>query len=392
MTNRLISTRRLFLIGLTIALAGCEQSMPDMATPPPPVAYLVVAPELMRQVVDLNGRVTAVRTAEIRPQVGGIVLRRLFVQGSEVRAGQPLFQINPAPFKADVDTAAAALRRAEAVLARASTQAERLKPLVETEAISRQTFDDAESQREQAAAEVSQAHADLARRKLDLRFATIEAPISGRVDEASVSEGALVNPSDTNPLARVQQIDQVYVDVRQPAASLDALQRAVSRGRDTGSGVEVQILHGNGRPLNLSGKILFSGISVDEDTGDVLVRILVNNAERRLLPGMFVRARITLAEFPDALSIPQQAVARQGTTTSAWVLDAKHMVHRVPIKTAELIDGRYRVLSGLKDGDQVVVEGLDRMTEGAHVTPRVWLRGASPSTSKSGGSPASGAR
>ncbi|MBY4897074.1 efflux RND transporter periplasmic adaptor subunit [Cupriavidus sp. AU9028] len=357
------------------ALAGCGQSMPDMTTPPPSVGVMVVAPTPLQHAVELPGRVSAVRTAEIRPQVGGIVLRRLFEQGTEVKAGQPLFQINPAPFKAEVDTAAASLQRAEAVLARASTQAGRLKPLVETEAISQQAYDDARSQQEQAAAEVAQARAELARRRLDLKFATIDAPISGRIDQAQVTEGALVTPSDTNPLARIQQIDQVYVDVRQPAGSLEALHRAVDAGRQSGKGVKVDILRSNGESFHLTGKLLFSGITVDEGTGDVLVRVLVDNPGRRLLPGMFVRARVTLAEYPQALSIPQQAVARKGAQTHAWVLDANHKAHQVAVELGELVERRYLIRAGLKAGDRVVVEGLDRMAEAAQVTPRDWQEG-----------------
>lgn len=341
-----------------------------MTTPPPPVRYEVMTPAPLQQVNELSGRVAALRTAEIRPQVGGIVLRRLFEQGTEVKAGQPLFQINPAPFKADADTAAAALQRAEAALARTSTQAARLKPLVETEAISRQSYDDVESQRLQAAAEVAQARAELARRQLDLKFATIDTPIKGRVDQAQISEGALVSPNDATPLARVHQIDQVYVDVRQPAMSLEALQRAAEDGRQTGKGVKVEVLRSNGEPLGLSAKMLFSGISVDESTGDVLVRVLVDNPGRRLLPGMFVQARFTLAELSQALSVPQEAVARGNGQTSAWVVNAQNKVQQVPLKLGELVGRRYIVTAGLKAGDKVVVEGLDRMKEGAEVTPR----------------------
>lgn len=362
--------------GLLLALAGCSESAPDMTTPPPPVGVMVMAPAPLREATELNGRVAALRTAEIRPQVSGVVQRRLFEQGSEVRAGEPLFQINPATFKADADSAAAALRRAEAALVRASTQAERLKPLVETEAISRQAYDDARAQRDQAAAEVTQARAELTRRQLDLKFATIEAPISGRIDQAQITEGALVSPSDATPLARIQQIDQVYVDVRQPAASLDRLQRAVDTARREGKEVKVDILRSNGEPFQLTGKLLFSGISVDEGTGEVLVRVLVDNRARRLLPGMFVKARIALADMPQALSIPQQAVARSGAQTRAWVLDGQNKAHAVSVELGELIDRRYVIRTGLKGGDKVVVEGLDRMTEGVKVRPREWMQPA----------------
>lgn len=354
---------------MAIVLAGCSPEMPDMTTPPPPVTVMSLAPTTLVQTEELTGRVSAVRVAEIRPQVSGIVQKRLFEQGTEVRAGQPLFQINAAPFKADADTAAAALQRAEAALSRAKIQAERLETLVESEAISRQTYDDAVSQRDQAAAEVAQARAELARRQLDLKFATVDAPISGRIDQAVISEGALVGPSDSNPLARVQQLDQVYVDVRQPAASLEALRDAASSSHTTGKDLNVEILRSSGQPYNLKGHILFSGITVDEGTGDVLVRVLVDNQERKLLPGMFVRARITRAHFADVLAVPQEAISRSGEQTTVWVLGDNNKVRRAKVELGELIDRHYRIRAGVQNGDKVIVEGLDRMSEGAEVTP-----------------------
>lgn len=333
--------------------------------PPVAVEVLTLKATALEQTEDLNGRVSALRTAEIRPQVSGIVQHRLFEQGSEVRAGQPLFQINAAPFKADADTAAAALQRANAALAHAQTQASRLKSLVETEAVSRQVYDDAVSQRDQAAANVAQAQAELARRRLDLKFATVDAPISGRIDQAQVTEGALVGPGNATAMARVQQINQVYVDVRQPAASLDSLRNAASSKQ-----AQVEILRSSGEPYGISGRILFSGLNVDETTGDVLVRILVDNRDRTLLPGMFVRARITRASFADALSVPQQAVSHAGGKAMVWKIGEGNTAHAVPVEVGELIGRDYRVKSGLKAGDQVIVTGMDRLAEGAAVTPR----------------------
>ncbi|WP_313706886.1 efflux RND transporter periplasmic adaptor subunit [Massilia sp.] len=368
---------------LAAALAGCSPEMPDMSTPPPPVAFMTVAPTDLALSEELSGRVTAVRTAEIRAQVTGIVQRRLFEQGSVVRAGQPLFQINTAPFKADADTAAATLQRAEAVLARAATQAERLEPLAETEAISQQAYDDALSQRDQARADVAQARAELARRRLDVQFATVDAPISGRIDQAQLTEGSLVGPGDTTPLAKIQQIDQVYVDVRQPAASLDAMRSMAAGG--AGAKATVAILRGDGEPMGLEGRILFSGISVDEGTGDVLVRVAVDNKGHRLLPGMFVRARVVRARYEDALSVPQQAIARSGGQATVWVLGDANKVHAVPVELGELVGDSYHVRSGLKTQDKVIVEGLDRMAPNAVVTPRPWRTAATAQSNAAGG-------
>lgn len=390
-SRNLISSSVLAALVIT-TLAGCAPEMPDMTTPPPRVAFQTITPANVTVTEDLSGRVAAVRTAEIRSQVTGIVQRRLFEQGSEVRAGQPLFQVNAAPFKADADTATAGLQRAEAVLARASTQAERLKPLAETEAISQQAYDDAVSQREQAKADVAQARAELARRRLDLKFATVDAPISGRIDQAQLTEGALVGPGDTTPLARIQQIDQVYVDVRQPASSLEAMQRLADSGGDQGQKSVVSILRADGEPLGLSGRILFSGISVDEGTGDVLVRIAVANQGHRLLPGMFVRARVTRAMFANALSVPQQAVARSGNQAKVWLLGDQNKVRSVPVELGELIGDRYRVRTGLQAGDRVIVEGMDRMAADVEVTPHPWRSAADGQQHKPNGMAAGASR
>lgn len=278
---------------VAMLLMGCEQSEPVTDNPAPQVSVLTVAPSRLELTDDLPGRVAALRVAEIRPQVSGIVLRRSFEQGSEVAAGQPLFQIDPAPFKSEVDMAAAALQRTTVGLERARVQVARLQPLLKADAVSRQVYDDAVFQRDQAVADVAQARATLARRELDLKFATVEAPIPGRIDQALVTEGALVGGSDGNPMARIQQIDQVYVDVRQPASSLAPLRKAMAlRKADSRDGLPVAILRGDGEPYEATGRVLFSGISVDPGTGDVLLRILVDNPRRDLLPGMFVRARV----------------------------------------------------------------------------------------------------
>lgn len=366
----------ILLAGLAaLGLAGCDSAPEQGATPESlQVSVLTLQAHELAVSDDLPGRVAAVRSAEIRAQIGGIVQRRLFEQGAEIEAGAVLFQINPAPFKAEVDSAAAALQRAEAVLARARVQVERLTPLVQAEAVSRQVYDDAVALREQAAADVAQAKATLARRKLDLQFASVEAPIAGRIDQALVSEGALVSPSDATPMARIQQIDQVYVDVRQSAAVLDALrQQAGAAAPELG----VEILGSDGKPLGMRGRVLFSGVEVDAGTGDVLLRVLVNNPQRRLLPGLYVQARIPRAHYPAALSVPQQAVTRSAGQASVWVVDAQGRVRPVPVELGELVERHYRVVSGLSVGQQVVVEGIERLSPDAQVATRPWQPAAS---------------
>ncbi|GAB4089954.1 efflux RND transporter periplasmic adaptor subunit [Hydrogenophaga soli] len=360
-----------------LVLTGCDRSAQEAAPVPARVSVLTLTDRQVTLEDELPGRVAAVRTAEIRPQVSGIVQRRLFEQGAEIRAGQPLFQINPAPFRADADMAAAALQHAQAALVRARVQAARLQPLVEADAVSQQVYDDAVSQRDQAAADVAQAHATLARRQLDLKFATVDAPISGRIDQALVTEGALVGINDSNPLARIQQIDQVYVDVRQPAAALEALRVALAprHAADNGSGSEglpASILRSNGTPYPQAGRILFSGINVDAGTGDVLLRILVDNPDRLLLPGMFVRARVPRGQPAEALLVPQQAISRTGGKAGVWVVDAQDHAQRMPVDLGELVGRDYLIRSGLQAGQRVVVEGGERLTDGAPVAPKAW--------------------
>ncbi|MFM5710453.1 efflux RND transporter periplasmic adaptor subunit [Aeromonas veronii] len=351
-------------------LAGCDVAPQEQEAPAlPQVSVLTLTGRELVISEELPARVAALRSADIRAQISGIVQRRLFEQGAEISAGTVLFQINPAPFKADVDSAAAALQRAEAVLARARIQIDRLKPLLRTDAISRQTYDDAVSQRDQAAADVAQARATLARHQLNLQFASVEAPIAGRIDQALVSEGALVSPTDATPMARIQQIDQVYVDVRQSASVLESLRQQAG---STAPELAVEILGINGTPLGMQGHILFSGIEVDAGTGDVLLRVLVDNPERRLLPGLYVQARIPRARYANALTVPQQAVVRTSGQTSVWVVDGQGQAQLVPVNTAELVNSQYRIASGLSAGQQVVIEGIDRLTPGVQVIASPW--------------------
>jgi len=360
------------LLGLGAVLAACTQAE---APPPPPEAALVSTTRVVSGPVrledELPGRVAAMRSAEIRPQVGGIVQKRLFEQGAEVREGQPLFQINPAPFKAEVDSAEAALKRAMTALERARLQVERLEPLVEADAVSRQLYDDAVSQRNQAAADVAQARATLARRQLDLGFATIRAPISGRIGEEMVTEGALVNTLDTTPMARIQQIDQVYVDVRQPASMLETLRK--SAGRPSAADGRAAILDAQGKPYPVKAEILFSGINVDAGTGDVVLRIRVENTGRHLLPGMYVRARVPQGGATEGILVPQQAIVLTADGLSrVWVIDGDGKARQLAVQLGKVVDGHYLVSSGLKAGDKLVVEGLDRLKDGDGVTEQAW--------------------
>jgi len=349
------------LVALT--LAGCYKFPSETPAAPVEVSVATVATSTVTLVDDLPGRVVALRTAEIRPQVGGIVQKVLFTQGAEVRAGQPLFQINAAPFQADAGSAQAALERATAAFKRAEAQADRLRPLVDADAISRQAYDDAVSARNQAAADVAEARANLQRRRLDLGFATVTAPISGRIGEARVTEGALVNAGDAAAMASVQQIDQVYVDVRQPSARLDALRQAA--GAAAGP---VEIVSSSGISYAAKGRLLFSDITVDPATGDAVARVVTSNPGKALLPGMFVRARLPRTTIANALLVPQQAVQRNGAGAPVVnVVDSKGAVSVRSISVADVVNGNYVVTGGLRVGERVVVEGNDRLQPGAKV-------------------------
>ncbi|MBW3509099.1 efflux RND transporter periplasmic adaptor subunit [Janthinobacterium sp. NKUCC06_STL] len=371
MPVKYLTRKNMLIAAALLSLAACSKPATEEGAAPPAavtVLKLQAAPVVLSD--ELPGRVAAFRTADIRPQVGGIVLRRQFEQGAEVKAGQKLFQLNPAPFQADVDSAAAALQHAVATAKRASSQADRLKPLVEADAISRQAYDDAVAQREQAVATVAQARASLARRRLDLAFASIEAPIAGRIGSELVTEGALVGLADATPMARIQQIDKVYVDVRQPAAALAALQASGTGGADK---LPVTILGADGQPHPVTGRILFSGISVDAGTGDAVVRVLVDNPQRQLLPGMFVRARIARAVQANGVLLPQQAVLHSsGGQAQAWVLDGTNKASLKPITVGDVVEHQYVVNGGLKAGETVVIEGQERLQPGATAAPQPW--------------------
>ncbi|MFC4256283.1 efflux RND transporter periplasmic adaptor subunit [Altererythrobacter xixiisoli] len=365
--------RAALLIGAaSLALSACAQQEEAAPTAVPEVSVVKVQPSQVDIADELPGRVVAFRVAEIRPQVGGVIQRRMFEQGSEVRAGQALFQIDAAPFRADVASADAAVRRAQAVAARARTQERRLAPLVEADAISGQTYDDAVTARDQAMAELAQSRAQLRRSNVDLGFATLRSPISGRIDQAVFTEGALAVAGDTQPLATVQQIDRVYIDVRQPAARLEALREAARAGEGN-AGAEVEIRWGNDRIHPVRGRMLFSGISVDPGTGDVIARVEVANPDRTLLPGMFVRARLPRLSLPAALVVPRQAVTRDAAgKEQVSVVDAQGKVHSRRVTTGDERNGQIVITEGLKSGDVVIVEGQDRVAAGATVKPVAW--------------------
>jgi len=366
-----ISYLRVSPLLVALALAACRVDGATEAEPlPATVSVLSARTETVTLFDELPGRVVALRTAEIRPQVGGIVEKRMFIEGSEVVAGQALFQINAAPFAAEVESAAAVLQRAEADVVRTQNKFDRAKKLITTNVISSQAYDDAVAGLAQAKANVAEAKATLQRRRLDLEFATVRAPIAGRIGQALVTEGALASASGAAPFAIVQQIDRVYVDVRQPASQLGAIRAAARSGElDDASRVPVAILAASGNPYPVAGRALFSDISVDQGTGNVIVRVEVDNPDRLLLPGMYVRVRLPRGIKRDVMMVPQQAVVRDAGGRAQLVIvdEAKRATRRI-VALGEIVEGRYIVTSGLKAGETFVVEGQERVREGDSVS------------------------
>jgi membrane fusion protein (multidrug efflux system) len=351
-------TRQLTLV-LALALFGCgHKPAPTSASPPAPkVSVVTVKAQSVPVTTELPGRVAAFRVAEVRPQVNGIVLKRLFVEGSEVQAGQQLYQIDPAPYEASYHSAVAAAASARSL-------AERYKPLAAANAVSKQDYDN-------AVASDLQAQAALETARINLRYTKVLAPISGRVGRSTVTEGALVTANQPAPLATVQQLDHVYVDVTQPSGTLLRLKREAAAGQ----------LHQNGAgrtPVSLRledateyahlGALQFSEVTVDEGTGSVTMRALFPNPDRILLPGMFVRERIEEGVRLGALLVPQQGVSHneKGDPT-ALVVAADNTIARRILKTDRAVGDRWLVSAGLQEGDRVVVEGLQLAQPGTRV-------------------------
>lgn len=352
------------------ALTGCNRSGNAEAeqaqqTAPAKVSIYTVQQQDIHLIENLPARVQAYRISEIRPQVGGIIEKVLFTQGSEVKAGQPLFKINSEILQADVNSNQALLAKAQAEVVRLKTQQERYRQLLPSNAISKQEFNNTEAAYQQALAEVAQTKAALARQNLNLRYATVRAPISGQIGKLLVTEGALVSTTDTNPMALVHQLDKVYVDVKQSISEYEQLQDRLSDGSLLQrGGAEVSISNSQGKLYPVTGKILFSDTSVDPNTGDVTIRVEVNNPQRKLLPGMYVRVGLNRASQPNALLVPEQAVQRDiSGQAQLMIVKANQTAETRPVSLGQLYKGFYVVNSGIKAGEKVIVEGHDRIQQ-----------------------------
>ncbi|WP_235916343.1 MULTISPECIES: efflux RND transporter periplasmic adaptor subunit [Alphaproteobacteria] len=330
------------------------------------VSVMTVRPQVVTVYDELPGRVSAFRTAEIRAQVSGIIQKKLFEEGAFIDADTALFQIDPAPLAADADAAAAVLARAEAELLNAKVKFERAELLLAQKITSDEAFNNATAALAQAKANVEEAKANLARRKLELANATIRSPISGTIGQSFMTEGGLASSSTSSPLAVVQQIDQVYVDVRQSSMSLESLRETASgAGRGDTEELPVRIKTITGKPYGHAGRVLFSDISVDSATGSLGIRILVPNPEEQLLPGMFIRAMVPREVYAAALLVPQEAVTRDPAgRPELTIVGADKTGMKRSIELGPLVDRKYLVKSGLAAGETIVVLGQERVESG----------------------------
>ncbi|MGR6776004.1 efflux RND transporter periplasmic adaptor subunit [Sphaerotilus sulfidivorans] len=347
------------------------------APPPPAVGVLTVKAEPVAIDTELSGRLEAWRTAQVRARVAGVVGKRLFTEGSEVRAGQALFQIDDAPYRAALDSAQAAQTRAEANLAQAQANLARNEPLAAAKAISQTEWVATQTALKQAQADVATAKAAVTTARLNVDYAQVRAPISGTIGRALVTEGALVGQGEVTQLALIQQTDPMYVNFTQSAAEVLRLRRAVEAGQlgqGGGRGAEVRLVLDDGSEHPQPGRLLFSDLSVDATSGQVTLRAEVPNPKGTLLPGLFVRVRTAQAEAPRAMLLPQQAVTRGSAGDTVMVVGEGNLPARRPVKIGGSRGASWVVLDGLKEGERVIVDGFQKMNPRTPtpVTPVPW--------------------
>ena len=383
-----------------LALAACGDKQPQAGGPPgggmPPaeVGVVTVAPGDIGLVTELPGRLEASRVAQVRARAAGIVLQRTFREGSDVRAGQQLFKIDPASYAATYNSAQAGLAKAQANLAQTTMLAERYKPLVEANAISKQDYANAVAAQKTAEADVASARANVQTAGINLGYASVTAPISGRIGRALVTEGALVGQGEATPLALIQQIDPMFVNFTQSATEVLNLRRSLDAGKLKRAGADaasVKILLEDGTVHSRAGRLLFSDLTVDPTSGQVTLRAEVPNPGTVLLPGMYVRVQLEQAKASNAILLPQQAVTRAGTGDSVMVVGADGKVSPRPVKVGGEQDGQWVVLEGLKAGEMVMVDGFQKLRPGAAVKPVPWRPGSPPAMGATAAAPGASA-
>lgn len=355
------------LIISAVLLTGCDNSGNQQAQPQAPqVSVHVVHSEPLSVTTELPGRTSAFRVAEVRPQVSGIILKRNFVEGSDIKAGESLYQIDPATYQAAWNSAKGDEAKAEAAAAIAHLTVKRYVPLLGTQYISQQEYDQAVATARQADADVVAAKAAVEKARINLAYTKVTSPIDGRIGKSSVTEGALVTNGQADAMATVQQLDPIYVDVTESSNDFMRLkQESLQRGDDSKS---VQLIMENGQPYSLKGSLQFSDVTVDESTGSITLRAVFPNPQHTLLPGMFVRARIDEGVNPQAILVPQQGVTRtpRGDAT-VLIVNAQNQVENREVTAAQAIGDKWLITSGLQNGDKVIVSGLQKVRPGVTV-------------------------
>ncbi|EAM4315454.1 efflux RND transporter periplasmic adaptor subunit [Salmonella enterica] len=360
-----------FIIFSAALLAGCNDQGDTQAHPgEPQVTIDVVETAPLAVTTELPGRTSAFRIAEVRPQVSGIVLKRNFTEGSDVEAGQSLYQIDPATYQADYDSAKGELAKSEAAAAIAHLTVKRYVPLVGTKYISQQEYDQALADARQSDAAVVAAKAAVESARINLAYTKVTSPISGRIGKSNVTEGALVTNGQSTELATVQQLDPIYVDVTQSSNDFMRLRQSVEQGslhKDSASST-VELVMENGQVYPLKGTLQFSDVTVDESTGSITLRAVFPNPQHSLLPGMFVRARIDEGVQPNAILVPQQGVTRTPRGDAmVMVVNDKSQVEARNVVAAQAIGDKWLISEGLKPGDKVIVSGLQKARPGVKV-------------------------
>ncbi|MBX3685782.1 MAG: efflux RND transporter periplasmic adaptor subunit [Rhodocyclaceae bacterium] len=372
-------------LACAFVLSACsgetQQASPGGAAPPAPTVGIVVATaEPVQLTTELPGRTAAYMVAELRPQVTGIVQKRLFTEGSTVKAGQTLYQIDPATYRATFESAKASLARAEANVYSARLKAQRYADLVKIEAVSKQANDDAIAALKQAEADVASARAAVEKARIDVGFTAVTSPIAGRIGRSSVTAGALVTANQADALATVQQLDPIYVDLTQSSAELLRLKRDLAEGklqRVAGKAVPVRLVLEDGSEYASEGRLEFSEVSVDSDTGSVTLRAVFPNPSGALLPGMYVRAQLTQGEVANGILVPHAAVSRDPRGTAlVMVVGAEDKVESRPVTAAISRGDKWLITDGLAAGDKVIVDGLQKIRPGATVKPQEAVAGA----------------
>jgi len=367
----LMLTAFLMVLSGSLLLGGCNQQKQAAPPPVPEVAVVTVQSQQVELTIELPGRTSAYLVAEIRPQVNGLIQKRLFKEGSDVKAGQVLYQIDPAPFQAALDHARAALAKAEANVPAIRLKMQRYKELLADKAVSQQDYDDAEAALKQAEAEVVYGKAAVESARINLDYTRVTAPISGRIGRSSVTDGALVTAHQPTALATIQQLDPIYADVPQSTTELLRLRRRLEEGRldqNGGNQKKVKLILEDNNVYAQEGTLQFRDVTVDPTTGSVILRIVFPNPDGVLLPGMFVRAVVKEGINERAILIPQQTVARDPKgNPSVLVVDTEGKVQQRPLTLDRAMGDQWLVASGLSIGERVVVEGMQRARPGSSV-------------------------